>query len=226
MPRSNSRKYESKNKTERAVYKSILIFLELGRRILTVLNRIRSQVAPVVDSIGRTLGATGLSPTFWTFVGFALSVIAGLLFALRPSQPFLGALAILASGVFDVLDGAVARVTGRVSKTGSFNDSTLDRLAEVAIYAGIIYGNLAPPVLVVLALAFSLLVSYTRAKGDSLGVSLSGIGIGERAERMLVLIVFSILNLVWLAIAIVLILAVVTFVQRYVSILNKLAASA
>jgi archaetidylinositol phosphate synthase len=147
-----------------------------------------------------------------------------LLFAFKPAEPYLGALAIVVSGVFDVLDGAVARVTGRVSKTGSFNDSTLDRLAEVAIYTGIIYGNLANPVLVLLALALSLLVSYTRAKGDSLGVQLSGIGIGERAERLLVLIVFAILDYLWIGIVIVLVLAAVTFVQRYLTIVRKLRA--
>jgi archaetidylinositol phosphate synthase len=179
-------------------------------------------VAPVIDSLGRTLGSTGLSPTFWTFVGFGFSVLAGVLFAFRPDQTYLGALAIIASGVFDILDGAVARVTQKVSKTGSFNDSTLDRLAEVAIYAGIIYGSLANSSVVLFTLAFSLLVSYTRAKGDSLGVSLSGIGIGERAERLIVLIVFSLLGFVWIGVAIVLLLAVVTFVQRYWTIVNKL----
>ena len=179
-------------------------------------------MAPVVDSIGRTLGSTGLSPTFWTFVGFGFSVLAGLLFAFKPHQTYFGALSIIASGVFDILDGAVARVTKKVSKTGSFNDSTLDRLAEVAIYGGIIYGSLANPLLVLFALSFSLLVSYTRAKGDSLGVSLSGIGIGERAERLIVLIVFSLIGYVWLGVDIVLLLAVVTFIQRYWMILNKL----
>ncbi len=170
------------------------------------------------------MGSTGLSPTFWTFLGFAFSVIAGVLYAVRPSQPYLGGLLLIVSGIFDVLDGAVARVTNRVSKSGAFNDSTLDRLAELAVYAGIIYGNYSSnsPLIVLMALGFSLLVSYTRAKGDSLGVSLSGIGIGERAERLIVLIVFSILGYVWIGVAIVLILAFVTFVQRYLAILKKL----
>ncbi len=176
----------------------------------------------MVNSIGRTLGATGLSPTFWTFLGFIFSVLSGLLFALRPSQPYLAALSLVVSGAFDVLDGAVARATHRVSKSGSFNDSTLDRLAEVAVYAGIIYGRYAPPILVLLALSSSLLVSYTRAKGDSLGVSLSGVGVGERAERLLLLIVFSIVGFVWIGIAIVLVIASITFVQRYYAIMKKL----
>lgn len=155
-------------------------------------------------------------------MGFLFSLLAGSLYALRPSEPYLAAISLIASGVFDVLDGAVARVTNRVSKSGSFNDSTLDRLAEVAVYCGIVYAGYTAPVLVLPALAFSLLVSYTRAKGDSLGVSLSGIGIGERAERLLVLIAFSLVGYVGIGVEIVLVIALITFIQRYVAILQKL----
>jgi archaetidylinositol phosphate synthase len=149
-------------------------------------------------------------------------MVAGILYALRPGQPYLGATFLIISGIFDILDGAVARVSNRISKSGSFNDSTLDRLAEVVVYSGIIYAGYTRPLFVLLALSFSLLVSYTRAKGDSLGVSLSGIGIGERAERLLVLIVFSFLGFVWIGVIIVLIIAGVTFLQRYFAILKKL----
>ncbi|MDA4129307.1 MAG: CDP-alcohol phosphatidyltransferase family protein [Thaumarchaeota archaeon] len=198
---------------------------ENGAAIHLVLNRIRSQVEPVVNSIGRTLGGTGLSPNFWTVVGFAFAVVAGVLYALRPGQPYLAGISILISGVFDVLDGAVARATNKISKIGSFNDSILDRLAEIAIYAGIIYGGYDSPVLVLLALSFSLLVSYERAKGESLGVTVSGIGIGERAERLIVLVIFSLIGFVWLGIDIVLILAFVTFLQRYYGITRRVKLS-
>ena len=113
----------------------------------------------------------------------------------------------------------------RVSKTGSFSDSNLDRLAEVSIYGGIAYAGYGlSPVVVLLALAFSLLVSYVRAKGESLNIGISGVGVGERAERLIVLIVFSLVGYVWLGVYIVLILAVFTFVQRYVHVFRKLAA--
>jgi archaetidylinositol phosphate synthase len=130
---------------------------------------------------------------------------------------------VIASGIFDVLDGAVARVMNRVSSAGSFNDSTLDRVAEVAIYAGIMYGAYTNSVLVLLALSFSLLVSYSRAKGDSLFVTLSGVGIGERAERLLTLVIFSLIGYVWAGVIVVLVLAIITFVQRYYVIMKKLA---
>ena len=187
-----------------------------------VLNRIRSSIKPLIDSIGRSFYATGLSPNFWTTFGFFVSVIAGLLYALRPDQPYLAALFILLSGFFDIVDGAVARISNKVSKAGSFNDSTLDRLAEVAIYAGILYGKYTSPLYVLLALSFSLLVSYARAKGDSLGIALSGVGVGERAERLIVLVMLSLLGLVNLGVIVVLVLAAFTFLQRYVIILKKL----
>jgi archaetidylinositol phosphate synthase len=145
------------------------------------------------------------------------------LFAFYPYRPYLAALSILASGVLDVVDGAVARFTGKVSKAGSFNDSTLDRLAEVAIYSGVAVGSYISPLYVLLALSFSLLVSYARAKGDALGITLSGVGIGERAERLIALVIFSLLGFVWLGVLAVLFLAVVTFAQRYVTILRKLS---
>lgn len=138
-------------------------------------------------------------------------------------MPYLAAFSIIISGTFDVLDGAVARVTERVSKSGSFNDSTLDRVAEVAIYAGIIYGSYTSSILVLLALSFSLLVSYARAKGDSLLVTLSGVGIGERAERLIVLVFFSVIGFVWIGVVVVLILAIITFFQRYHAIMVKLS---
>ena len=188
-----------------------------------VLNKVRNQVKPIVDAVGRALARTGLPPTFWTVVGFLFAVVAGLLYATHSSQPYLAALAIVCSGIFDVIDGAVARVTNKISKSGSFNDSTLDRLAEVAIYSGIIYAGYTYSLVVLLALGFSILVSYTRAKGDSLSVTLSGVGIGERAERLLVLIFFTLVGYVWIGVFVVLVLAAITFAQRYYAIMVKLS---
>lgn len=176
--------------------------------------------------MGSALGKAGISPDFLTAMGFLFAALAGVFYALRPSQPYIAAILIILSGVLDMLDGAVARAMKRISKRGSFNDSNLDRLAEVAIYVGIVYAGYGiSPVVVLLALAFSLLVSYVRAKGESLNIGISGVGVGERAERLIVLIVFSLVGYVWLGVYIVLILAVFTFVQRYVHVSRKLAAS-
>ncbi|MHB8566016.1 MAG: CDP-alcohol phosphatidyltransferase family protein [Nitrososphaerales archaeon] len=188
-----------------------------------VLNKIRQSVEPVMSSLGKGLARLGVSPDAFTFIGFLLAVLAGFLYALRPHETYIAALALVASGTMDILDGAVARAMNRVSRSGSFNDSSLDRLAEVAIYTGIIYAGYTQGIYVLLALGLSLLVSYARAKGDALNVKLSGIGIGERAERLIVLIVFSFIGYVSFGIYLVLLLAAITFLQRYAFILRSLS---
>ncbi|MCS6767649.1 MAG: CDP-alcohol phosphatidyltransferase family protein [Candidatus Nitrosocaldus sp.] len=200
-----------------------------------MLNRIRKDIEPVMNSIGLRFAATGLSPNSWTVVGFALAVLSGLLYALHRidlEYAYLYAgMTLLVSGFFDMVDGSVARVTGRVSRAGAFLDSTLDRVAEVAIYTGIALSNVVSPVLVILALAFSLLVSYARARAEGIGVELKGIGIGERAERLLLLAVFSIagtaisLELMQYGLIVIVVLAAITFIHRVVSVFNAVAGS-
>jgi len=180
-----------------------------------MLDRLRARLNLLLLSLGGAFSAFGLSPTTWTAVGFVLAFLSGAAFSLTGYRgEFLGGLLILGSGFFDIVDGAVARATNAVSKTGAFLDSTLDRLAEVAIFAGILLGSFTGPLVVLLSLSFSLLVSYTRAKGDSLGVSLSGVGIGERSERLIVLAAAALLGLVDIGVFIVLLMAGYTFIER------------
>jgi archaetidylinositol phosphate synthase len=186
-----------------------------------VLNQIRDRIQPLLDQIGNSLGKAGITPNILTSCGFVLALLAGFLFAYQPSKDYLAAISLIGSGLLDILDGAVARTSGKASKLGSFSDSTLDRISEIAIFGGIIYaGYGVNPTIVIITLGLSLLVSYARAKGESLGITLSGIGIGERAERLIVLIIFSLAGYVWIAIYIILILAGITFVQRYLFIVR------
>ena len=101
-----------------------------------------------------------------------------------------------------------------MTKRGAFLDSTLDRLGEVAIYLGIMVGGYSNPEWVLLAITFSLLVSYTRARGEALGTKLSGVGIGERSERLLVLAVLSLVGLASYGVLVVAVVAILTFLQR------------
>lgn len=180
-----------------------------------MLERLRTRLSGLFLSLGRAFAEFGFSPTVWTAVGLALSLLAGASYWSSGYRgEFLGGLLILGSGFFDIVDGAVARATNAVSKRGSFLDSTMDRVAEVAIFTGILVGAYTGSVVVLLSLSFSLLVSYTRAKGEALGTTLSGVGVGERSERLLVLAVFSLLGLVDIAVLIVLLMALYTFVER------------
>jgi archaetidylinositol phosphate synthase len=180
-----------------------------------MLDRLRGRLSSYLLSLGKAFAAFGLSPTVWTGAGFLVALLAAVGFSLTGyTGEFLGGLLILASGFFDIVDGAVARATNSVSKAGAFLDSTLDRAAEVAIFGGILLGNYTSPFVVLLSLSLSLLVSYTRAKGDSLGVSLSGVGIGERSERLVVLALASLVGFVGVGVLIVLLIAGYTFLER------------
>ena len=105
----------------------------------------------------------------------------------------IGGILLLVSGFFDMVDGQVARVTGKTSKKGEYLDSMFDKISEVAIFLGILVGGYAEPYLVLLAITLSLLVSYARAKSDLINIKLQGIGIGERAERLLVIAILELL---------------------------------
>jgi archaetidylinositol phosphate synthase len=170
--------------------------------------------------MGRSAAKLLPNPTAWTMVGLVFAFVAFLFYS--GTHAFLGGLMLALSGFFDVLDGAVARATGRTSLRGAFLDSTLDRVAEVLVYLGIVIGGYTNDSLVLVALSLSLLVSYTRAKGDALGVSLAGIGVGERSERLVALILASLLGVVWLGVLVVAVLALVTFVQRTAAVSKAL----
>jgi archaetidylinositol phosphate synthase len=180
-----------------------------------MLDRLRARIDSLLTALGRVFARAVPSPTTWTLIGLVLAFAAGCAYwsGGRSGELAAGVL-ILGSGFFDIVDGAVARSTGRVSKRGAFLDSTLDRVAEVALYLGLFAGGISTGALVLSALSLSLLVSYTRAKADSLGMSLSGIGIGERSERLLVLALFSILGEADWGVVIVAAIATFTFAER------------
>ena len=135
---------------------------------------------------------------------------------------------LLIAGFFDVVDGSVARVTKKTTKKGAFLDSSFDKIAETAIFFGIAVGGLAQPTWAMLALAISLLVSYTRARAESLGVELKGIGIGERAERLLIVAIVGMVPhpdaLNW-AMLLVIVVAGFTLGQRIATTSKKLSAT-
>ena len=183
----------------------------------SLLNNLRNSLKPYLQTIGKIFASTGISPNVWTAVGLVFAFVSSLVYGISLEfSLILGGILLLISGFFDIVDGQVARYTNRISKSGGFLDSIFDKIAEVAIFFGILLGGYVEPYLVILAISLSLLVSYTRAKADTLGIKLQGIGIGERAERLLVIAIVGMIGFMEAAIIIVIIIAAITLVQRIV----------
>jgi CDP-diacylglycerol--glycerol-3-phosphate 3-phosphatidyltransferase len=148
---------------------------------------VRSWFYWTVSPVLRASLAIGLGPTFYNLLGVAFGIGAGVAFA--SGHVTLGGWGVLLGGVADVLDGRVARARGLANRTGAFLDSTLDRFAEVGAFVGLAVlfrSSSLTLALAVTAMGGSLLVSYTRARGESQGV-VCKLGIMQRAERLLLL---------------------------------------
>ena len=182
-----------------------------------MLNNLRNSLQPHLEKIGQGFASTGLSPNFWTAVGLAFAFASSIVYGLNFEFALIvGGIFLLVSGFFDIVDGQVARATKKTSKKGAFLDSVFDKIAEVAIFLGILIGGFAEPYLVLLAICLSLLVSYSRSRAESLGIKLQGIGIGERAERLLVIAIIGMIGFMEYAVMIVIIIAAITLIQRIV----------
>jgi len=179
-------------------------------------ERLRALTANLMRSVGATLGRTGLSPDFFTVLGFVAVVADSVVIALGYLQ--LAGLLLVVSLLLDALDGAVARATGQVSAFGGFLDSTLDRWAEVALFfgMGVALSRSGSPLDLIFgywAICGSLLVSYTRARAESIGVSCKE-GLFTRFERMTVVVLGLLTTWRALAKAIIALLATLTALQR------------
>ena len=182
-----------------------------------VLNNLRDTLRPTLEKIGKGFASTGLSANFWTFVGLGFALLSAVVYGMGIEFGLIiGGVLLLVSGFFDMIDGQVARVTGKSSKKGEYLDSMFDKIAEVAIFLGILVGGYVEPYLVLLAITLSLLVSYARSKSDIINIKLQGIGIGERAERLLVIAIIGIIGFMDYAVIIVVIIAGITLIQRMI----------
>jgi len=164
----------------------------------------RARVRGLATPIATALGRLGLTPNALTVIGFLGTCVAAFAAA---SQWWLAAgVLVLAFGIFDLFDGTLARATGRATKLGAFLDSTFDRAGEGIVYVGIAAGSAAAgfsagSVLAGAALAASFMVSYTRAKAESLGFSpgsgLMNVGLAPREVRLAILSVGLIWTSMW-----------------------------
>jgi CDP-diacylglycerol--glycerol-3-phosphate 3-phosphatidyltransferase len=170
----------------------------------------------VLSPLVRWLSVMRVRPDTLTVAGWTLALCAAVLFGLGYAR--VAGLVMLAGGVFDALDGAVARETNRMSSFGAFLDSTLDRISEAAVFVGLIFfyagaNSSFEVLLAAVAMTFSLLTSYTRARAEGLNISCE-VGLLERAGRIVILSAFSILGLPTVGLILVAVGAIVTTTQR------------
>lgn len=169
-------------------------------------NLIEDWARGIARQVGRFVAKSHLSPNALTIIGFLLNFPAAFILAQGQSWSWwVGALLVLFAGAFDMLDGAVAKVTGKTTKFGAFLDSTLDRCSEVVVFLGLLLYYRSGPTtdqhhgstLVFIAIAGSLLVSYVKARAEGLGMECKGVGLLPRPERVLMIVAGCIVNVWW-----------------------------
>lgn len=157
------------------------------------LKSLRWPVYNIIEPATRWLVKRRVHPNAITIMGFVTTLVASWMYSVDHVRA--AGFLVLLGGLFDILDGRVARVTGLASKFGNFLDSTLDRISEIAIYLGLMTlyntdGAARADVwmiyVITLAMVGSLMVSYTRAKAEALGFDCQ-VGLMQRAERIVVL---------------------------------------
>ncbi len=137
----------------------------------------------------------GLTPNMISAIGIAFAFLSALAYA--EWHLLLATVLLLLSGFCDVLDGALARLFQETTAFGGFLDSLLDRYADAAIYVGIILGSLCDAPWGLMAIIGSLLVSYSRARAEAAGIKMESVGLAERAERIIILAIASIIAIFW-----------------------------
>lgn len=186
---------------------------------LTATDWMRARFKGVVEPLADFFIRLGVTPNMMTLAGLGLNVAGAVLVA--GGAMTAGGLFILIGGPFDGLDGAMARRLGQPTKFGAFVDSVTDRWSEMLIFMGLLFYYLSSnhpqallySLLVFLATMGSVMVSYTKARAETLGFDCN-VGVLTRMERYLVMAPALVLNLPWLALWIVAILANVTALQR------------
>jgi CDP-diacylglycerol--glycerol-3-phosphate 3-phosphatidyltransferase len=187
---------------------------------ITLTDLLRKRFKHVLDPIGAFLNRLGLMPNTITIIGLVGNTIGA--YFLWQGQMLVGGLIILAMGPVDALDGTMARLRGEPSDFGAFVDSVTDRYSELVIFLGLLLyynqqGDWVNTLGVYLAAAGSVLVSYIRARAQSLGYE-AKVGILTRAERYAVLAPTLIFNIPWLGVWIIAVLANITAMQRIIHV--------
>jgi len=175
---------------------------------MNLLTKLKKTVESLLKAEALAAHKAGLTPNMISGVGVILGLASGIIYwqagqSIADQEKYLyciisAVVFLLASGYCDALDGALARLHGETTVVGGFIDSLLDRYVDAAVYCGLIVGGLCNVFWGVLALIGSLLTSYARARSEVADIPMETIGIVERAERLIIIILASILSTVWL----------------------------
>ena len=184
--------------------------------MLTLTDLARKWMRWLLEPLARLINRTGISPNLLTVMGFVLTV--GVAYVLATGHLQIGGVLLAVAGLFDALDGTLARLAGKRSRFGAFLDSTVDRFSEAVIFLGLLvhytqHGGRQESFLIYATLVGSLMVSYARARAESIGIECKG-GILTRFERAVVLVVGLILNQMLIALWIMAVLSNFTALQR------------
>lgn len=192
---------------------------------MSKMAQVRKMVEKVcTDPVVNLLEKTGITPNTLTWIGFFIALVTAV-FAALGNLPVAGLL-LLFGGYFDMLDGSLARRTGKVSVFGEVLDSTLDRLSEGAVLIGILYwftvvGSVWGIMLVGVTMLSSLVVSYIRAKAEIIKVECLK-GLFTRPERVIALAVGFFINRLEIAIGVIAFFSMITVGQRLYHVWRQL----
>jgi CDP-diacylglycerol--glycerol-3-phosphate 3-phosphatidyltransferase len=183
---------------------------------MTLTELFRKRFGGFVEPIARLIGRTGVSPNVITVMGVVLNL--GVAWVLAQGHMRIGGVLVALAAFFDALDGTLARLTGQRSRFGAFLDSTMDRFSEAIIYLGLLFfytrsGAGREIVLIYVAIVGSVMVSYTRARAEGLGLQCK-VGLLTRFERAAVLIAALVLDQVPIGLWVLAILTNFTAFQR------------
>lgn len=194
-----------------------------------MLTKLKEKVQQLLVFEAGAAHKLGLTPNMITTIGLVLAFLSAFAYAewhFHYTVPWLAFILLLISGFCDVLDGVVARVYGKATVFGGFLDSLLDRYADAVVFVGIAIGGACDYRAGLLAIIGSLLVSYSRARAEAAGLKMESVGLAERAERMLILLLTTLIAVYWfpalnMGVIVIAVLANVTVVQRAVYVYAK-----
>ncbi len=165
-----------------------------------MLTKLKEKVQQTLTTEAKAAHKIGLTPNAISAIGIILAFLSALTYAEWQNRPYyllIAAALLLLSGFCDALDGVLARLYQQTTTFGGFLDSLGDRYADAVVYMGVIVGGLCNALWGLIALTGSLLVSYSRARAEAAGVKMESIGLAERAERMIILAVASLVAFFW-----------------------------